>query len=155
MYGRGHRTVIRWKHLSAVFCQPKLCSEQALRRSRTQTDNKLRSNGVNLRFQPWPASCYLQRIRFLMQPNLTARFPLEMLNRVGNVHFTPINARGFEALIKKLAGRSDKRLPLLVFAIAGLFAHQEKSGMDAAFPKDDLRGFTIKVASATLRGRCP
>lgn len=155
MYGRCHRTVIRWKHLSAVFCQPKLCSKQALRRSCTQTDNKLRSNRGNLRFQPWPASCYLKRIWFLMQPNLAPRFPLEMLNGIGNVHFTPINARGFEALVKELAGRSDKRLPLLVFAIAGLFAHHEQSGVDAPFPKDDLRGFTIKVASATLSGSCP
>jgi hypothetical protein len=90
-----------------------------------------------------------------MEPNLASRFPLEMLNGISNVHFTSIDARGFKALIKKLAGRSDKRLPLLVFAIAGLFAHQEKSGMDTAFPKDDLRCFTIKVASATLRGGCP
>jgi hypothetical protein len=54
-----------------------------------------------------------------------------------------------------LTGGSDKRLPLLVFAIAGLFPHQEKSGMDSAFPKDDLRRFPIKVAATTLLCRFP
>jgi hypothetical protein len=44
---------------------------------------------------------------------------------------------------------------LLVFAIAGLFSHQENSGMGSAFPKDDLRRFTIKVASTTLLCRFP
>ena len=155
MNGRGDWTVIRWKYLSAVFCQPKLCSEETLRRSCTEADNELRSNGGNLRFQPWAAGGYFERIWLLVQPNLSARLPFEMLNSIGYVHIGPINARGLEAFIKQLTGRSDKRLPLLVFAIAGLFPHQENSGMCASFPKDDLRGFAIKVASTTLLCRFP
>ena len=78
-----------------------------------------------------------------------------MLNSIGDVHRGPIDPRGLEALVKKLTGGSDKRLSLLVFVIAGLFPHQEKSGMDSAFPKDDLRRFPIKVASTTLLCRFP
>jgi hypothetical protein len=90
------------------------------------------------------------QVWFLMQPNLAARFPFEMLDSIGDVHLSSIDPRGLEALVKKLTGRSDKRLSLLVFAIAGLFPDQEKSGMDSAFAKDDLRRFPIKVASTTL-----
>jgi hypothetical protein len=64
--GRGHWTVIRWKDLSAVSCQSKLCSEQTLRRRRTQTDNEQRTNGGNLRFQPWAAGRYFKSVWFLM-----------------------------------------------------------------------------------------
>jgi hypothetical protein len=151
--GRGDWTVFCWKNLSAVLCQSKLRSEQTLGRSGTQADNELGMNGGNLRFQPWAAGRYFKRVWFLMQPNLAARLPFEMLHSVGDVHLRSIDPRGLEALIKKLTGRSDKRLSLLVFAIAGLFPHQEKSGMDSAFTKDDLRRFPIKVASTTLLGR--
>jgi hypothetical protein len=155
MNGRGHWTMIGGKYLAAVFCQPKLCSEETLRRSCTQADDQLRSNGGNLRFQPGTAGCYFKRVWLLVQPNLSARFPLEMLNGIGNVHLTPIDTRGLEALIKQLAGGSNKRLSLLVFAISGLFPHQENRGVGAAFPKDGLRGFPIKVASTTLPDRLP
>jgi hypothetical protein len=151
--GRGDWTVIRWKNLSAVLCQSKLRSEQTLRRRCTQADNELRTNCSNLRFQPGAAGRYFKGVWFLMQPNLAARFPFEMLDSIGDVHLSSIDPRGLEALVKKLTGRSDKRLSLLVFAIAGLFPHQEKSGMDSAFTKDDLRRFPIKVASTTLLGR--
>jgi hypothetical protein len=153
--GRGHWTVIRWKDLSAVLCQPKLRSEQTMRRSCTQADNELRTNGGDLRFQPWAAGRYFKRVWLLVQPNLSARFPFEVFNSVGDVHLGPINPRGLKALVEKLTGGSDKRLPLLVFPIAGLFPHQEKSGMDSAFPKDDLRRFPIKVAATTLLYRFP
>jgi hypothetical protein len=78
-----------------------------------------------------------------------------MLNSIGDEHISPIDACRLEAFVKKLTSRPDKRLPLLVFAIAGLFPHQEKSGMGAAFPKDNLRRFTIKVASTALLCRFP
>jgi hypothetical protein len=153
--GSGHWTVIGWKYLSAVFCQSKLCTEQTLRRSCTQTDNELRTNGRNLRFQPWAACGDFKGVWLLMQPNLAARFPFEMLHSVGDVHIGSIDACRLEAFIKQLTGWPDERLPLLVFAIAGLFPHQENSGMGSAFPKDYLRSFPIKVASAASLGGFP
>ena len=150
MNGSGHWTVIRSKYLAAVLCQSKLCTEQTLRRSCTEADNELRTNGGNLRFQPWAAGRYFKRVWFLMQANLAAQFPFEMLHSIGDVHVGPIDACGLEAFIKQLTGWSDERLSLLVFAIAGLFSHQENSGMGPAFPKDDLRRFPIEVASTAL-----
>jgi hypothetical protein len=148
--GSSHWTVIRWKYLAAVLCQSKLGTEQTLRRGCAQTDNELRTNGGNLCFQPRTAGRYFKRVWFLMQPNLAARFPFEMLNSIGDVHVGPIDACGLEAFIKQLTGWSDERLPLLVFAIAGLFSHQENSGMGSALPKDDLRRFPIEVTSTAL-----
>jgi hypothetical protein len=153
--GRGHWTVIRWKNLSAVLCQSKLCTEQTLRRSCTQADNEMGTDGGNLRFQPWAAGRYFKRVWLLMQPNLAARFPFEVLHSVGDVHLSSIDTRGLEAFVKQLTSWSDEWLPLLVFAIAGLFSHQENGGMGSAFPKDDLRRFPIKVASTTLLCRFP
>jgi hypothetical protein len=66
-----------------------------------------------------------------------------------------MDACGLEAFVKQLTGWSDERLPLLVFAIAGLFSHQENSGVGPAFPEDDLRRFPIEVASTTLLCRIP
>ncbi len=150
MNGSGHWTVIGWKYLSAVFCQSKLCAEQTLRRSCTQTDDELRMNSGNLRFQPWAAGGDFKRVRFLVQPNLAARFPFEMLHSIGDVHISSIDARRLETFIKQLTSWSDKRLPLPIFTIAGLFAHHQDSGMGSAFPEDDLRRIPIKVASMTL-----
>jgi hypothetical protein len=150
VYGRGDRTVSGRKDLSAVLSQPKLCTEQTLRRGCAKTDNELRTNSGNLGFQPWAAGRYFKRVWFLVQPDLAARFPFEMLNGIGNVHISPIDACRLEAFVKKLTSRPDKRLPLLVFAIAGLFPHQEQSGMGAAFPKNDLRRFPIEVASTAM-----
>jgi hypothetical protein len=90
-----------------------------------------------------------------MQPNLPARFPFEMLNSVGGVDVGPIDACGLEAFIKQLTGGSDKRLPLLVLAVAGLFPHQKNRGMGAAFSEDGLRGFPVEVASTALTGCFP
>ena len=78
-----------------------------------------------------------------------------MLHSVGDVHLSSIDACGLEAFVKQLTGWSDERLPLLVFAIAGLFSHQENGGVGSAFPKDDLRRFPIEVASTTLLCRFP
>jgi hypothetical protein len=153
--GRGHWTVIRWKYLSAVLCESKLCTEQALRRSCTQADNEVGTDSRNLRFQPWAAGRYFKRVWFLMQPNPAARFPFEVLHGVGDVHLSSIDPRGLEAFVKQLTSWSDERLPLLVFAIAGLLSYQQNSGMGSAFPKDDLRRLPIKVASTTLFGRFP
>jgi hypothetical protein len=153
--GRGHWTVIRCKYLSAMLCQSKLCTEQTLRRSCTQADNEMRTDRGNLRFQPWAAGRYFKRVWFLMQPNLAARFPFEVLHCVGDVHLSSIDACGLEAFVEQLTGWSDERLPLLVFAIAGLLSYEENSGVGSAFPKDDLRRFPIKVASTTLLCRFP
>jgi hypothetical protein len=142
--------MIRGKHFSTVFCQPELCSEETLRRGCTQADNELGSNGSNLRFQPGAAGRDLKRIWLLMEPNFSAWFPLEMLNGIGDVDIGSIDTCGLEAFIEQLPGRTDEGLSLLVFAISGLFPHQENSGMGAALAKYDLRGFPIEVATATL-----
>jgi len=123
--------------------QAKLRSEQTLRRGCTQTDNQLRTNGGNLCFKPGAAGRYFQRVRLLVQSNFAARFPLEMLNSIGDIHLGSIDARGFEALIKQLTSGPDKWLPLPVFAISRLFTHHKNGGMSATFPEDNLRRFPI------------
>ncbi len=155
MNGRGHRTIIGGKYLSAVLRESELCPKQTLRRSRTQADDELRTDSGNFRFQPGTAGRYLKRVWFLMQPNPAARFPFEMLHSVGDVHLSSIDAGGLEAFIKQLTGWSDEWLPLPVFVVAGLFSHQKNGRMGPSFPKNDCGRFPIKVASTTLLCRFP
>src|ERR1700760_4400587 len=128
----------RRKNLSAMFCQPKLRSEESLRGGRAEANNELRTNSSNLCFQPRTASCDFHRVWLLVQPNLSPRLPFEMLHSIGDVDFAPIDPRRLEAFIKKLTSRADKWLPLLVFAVAGLFSYQKNRSMGAAFAKDGL-----------------
>ncbi len=147
--------MIRGKYLTTVFGQAKLCSEKTLRSSGAQTDNQLRSNRGYLRFQPRTASRDFKGVWLLVQPDSSPRFPLEMLDGIGNVHLTAIDTRGLEALIEQLTGRPNKRPTLLVFPIARLFAHQENSRVGASFPKNGLRSFPVKIAATALRDRMP
>ena len=78
-----------------------------------------------------------------MEPDFAARFPLEMLHRIGDVNLSSIYACGLQAFIQQLAGGPNEWLPLLIFAIAGLFAHQKNGGMGSAFAENDLRRMLI------------
>ncbi len=117
--------------------------EQILRCGCTQADDELRTNGGDLRFEPWAAGRNFKRVWLLVQPDFAPRFPLEMLHRIGDVDLGAIDAGGLQALIKQLTGRPNKRLSLLIFAITRLFAHQKNSGMGSAFAKNDLGRIAI------------
>ena len=73
-----------------------------------------------------------------------------MLDRVGDIYLSAIDACRLKALIKKLTGRPNERFSLHIFAITRLFPNQEDSGMGRAFAKDDLGRFPVQVASATV-----
>jgi hypothetical protein len=143
MNGGGHWAIWRRKHLTAMLGNTKLGPEQSLRSACSQANDYAGKDCCDLLLQPWAAGRNFQRIGLLMQPDFTPRFPFEMLNRIGHVHFVPIHARGLQALIQQLAGRPDKRSPLMVFAITGLFAHQKYRGASIPFAKDDLRRMLV------------
>jgi hypothetical protein len=116
----------------------KLRPEQSLRSACSQANDNAGKDGGDLLLQPWAAGRNFQRIGLLMQPDFTPRFPFEMLNCIGHVHFGPINASRLQALIQQLAGRPDKWSPLMIFAITRLFAYQKYRGPSIPFAKDDL-----------------
>src|SRR5207237_9086299 len=79
--------------------------------------------------------------------------PFEMFHRIGDINLVSIDAGFHKRLVQNLSGRSDKRMSLNVFLIAGLFAYKHHSRFRAAFPKHGLRPTLPKVACLAV-GRC-
>ena len=152
MNGSCDGPVFRSEHLAAVLREAKLRPQQILSSGRSQTDDHLRLHGLDLRFEPGAASCYFERIRFFVEPDLAPGFPLEMLHGVGDVHLAAINSGGFQALIQKQSGWPDKRPALLIFTIAWLLSYEKHGGMRPALAENDLSGPLIQVATMTMRG---
>ena len=97
-----------------------------------------------------------------MQTPLAARFPLEVLYRVGDIDVSPVYACFIQAFIKQLPSRADKRPTLFIFLVAGLFADQHQRGVQFSparfsfqFSKHRLRSVTIEVAAVTVLHRFP
>jgi hypothetical protein len=152
--GGRHRAVFRWKYLATVFGQAKLRSEQILRGGCAQADDYLGMNRCNLHLEPRAAGSYFECVWLLVETDFAPWLPLEMLDRVGDIHLSAIDACRLKALIKKLTGGPNERFSLHIFAITRLFPNQEDSGMGCAFAKDDLGRFPVHVASATVLCRC-
>jgi hypothetical protein len=88
-----------------------------------------------------------------VEPDLAPRFPLEMLNRIGDVNLPAINSCGFQAFIQEQPGRPDKRPAMLIFTLAGLLSHQKQWGVDEALAENYLSGLLIEIAALTVRCR--
>jgi len=96
-----------------------------------------------------------------MEPPHAARFPLEVLDRIGDVDRVAIYSCLFHAFSEKPSCRSDKRFSRLVFLVSRLFADEHDRRVCGSFAEYGLRGSTEKVASATFhcgsferRSRC-
>jgi hypothetical protein len=87
-----------------------------------------------------------------MDATLAARFPFEMLHRVGDVNFFTIDPRFFQRAIHNFSGRTDERFPGNVLVIAGLFADEHDRRFLWTFAKNRLSSTLVQMTSgATLR----
>ena len=120
---------------------------------RFQADNDLRPDQCELGVEPRSTCGDLLGVGLGMQPSLAPRFPFEVLHSVGDVNPGPIDICGLQALIKQLTSWPHKRLSLLVFAIARLFAHEKYRGMCRSLAKYHLGRALIEVASMALLSR--
>jgi hypothetical protein len=73
-----------------------------------------------------------------------------MLDRVGDEHFLPRNARFLEGLIKDASGGTDEWLAGNVFLVARLLAHEHQMGVTPAFARHWLGRIFIKRAATAF-----
>jgi hypothetical protein len=88
-----------------------------------------------------------------MQPDFPSRFPLEMLNRVGDVNGRAINTGRLEAFIKQLTGRTYKWPAYLIFTITRLFTHKQDCGMRFSLAEHYLGSVPVKITPLAMLSR--
>ena len=82
-----------------------------------------------------------------MDASLAARLELEVLDRIGDVDFVPLDAGVFEDRVENLAGRADKRLACDVLLVAGLFADKDDLCILRPFAEHGLCGVAPRAGS--------
>src|SRR5207244_7210728 len=97
--------------------------QQHLGRRGAEAEDQRRSDRLHLALEPLIAGLDLALRGRLVHAALASRLPLEMLHRVGDVGLAPVDARVGEALVEDAASGTDERVPLAVFAVARLLAH--------------------------------
>lgn len=130
MYGGDHkRRKFVLNQLATSLRHFERLAQQALGRSRTEANDRLRLHHTNLRLQPWATRIDFDLIRLLVDASLSPWLPLEVLHGIRDIDVLAINSGGFKGFIKDLPGWPNKRLPCLVFLIARLFSYKHDSGM--------------------------
>lgn len=81
---------------------------------------------------------------------LALQFPFEMFDRVGDIHFLSADPSLFQCLVQNAPRRSDKRMSLQIFLIAGLLSDKENVCMSGAFAKHRLCCMLIEVATSAM-----
>lgn len=151
--GDDARRELGAEQLAALARDAKTGPEDRLRRGCAETDEDARPNDAQFRLEPGPASGKVTRAWFLVDAPFAARFPFEVLDRVGDVNRVAIDPRFLERAVENIPGRPDERFPGQIFSIAGLFAEQHESRAFAAFAEHGLGRIFVKRAGGAMRGR--
>ena len=120
----GAGSVHRLDDVSAILLDRSRLAEDGTRSGRTQRNDQLRFDHLELALQPVTACGDLHFIRFLVNTALAARLELEMLDCVRYVSQLAVDAGFDERSIEHLAGRPDKRFAGQVLLVSGLFADE-------------------------------
>src|ERR1700687_4167229 len=149
MHGREHvGSEGRRDQLSAASSHPEGFPEQGLRRRGAQADEHAGLDHGELRLQPGPAGRDLEGVRFLMNPFLSARLPLEVLHDVRDVGVAPIDAGFRQRLVQQPPRAADEGAPLDILAISRLLPDEEEARLARALPEHRLRAAIPEVAGA-------
>src|ERR1700674_224869 len=146
------RRELGFQDLAAIAGHPKRWTENRLRRRRAETNEQLRPNEPQLRFEPGPARGNFARIGFLVDAALPARFPLKMLHRVRDVNLGAIDPRFFERAIEKLAGWTDEWFTRQIFLISRLLAQEHKRRAFRSFAENGLGSVSVERAGCATSG---
>jgi hypothetical protein len=136
--------------LAAVLRHPEAAPEERLSRRRAERNEHVRSDESQLGVEPRPARGELRRVGLVVDPALAARLPLEVLDRVRDVHLTAIDAGFLECFVEHAAGGPDERMTGDVFLVTGLLADEHYLRRCRAFTEHGLRCVAPQVATATL-----
>jgi hypothetical protein len=82
-----------------------------------------------------------------MDTALAALFMLEMLYDISHEELAPVEIAFFQGAIEKAARWPDKRMPIAIFLIAGLFAHQHDRRGRGALANNRLRRVNVQRAA--------
>lgn len=147
--GRQPRLV---QQASSILSDTEGFTEQSLSGGRSEADDDIGLNLFDFCIEPGAAGGDFTCAGLLVDAALAARFPFEMLHCVGDIDFVASDAGFGEALIEQQAGESDEGRALNIFAVAGLFAHEDEPGASAAGPEDSLSSVLIERTGATGAG---
>src|SRR5262245_38232691 len=114
-------------------------AEDRTQRRRAECDDYRGPNGGDLRFEPVDAGRDLALRRRLVDAPRAARLPAEVLHRVRQEHVAGCDVCRLDRSSQEAACRSDERLALPVFLIAGLLADQQEPRVTRAAARDALR----------------
>ena len=89
-----------------------------------------------------------------MNTTLSARFPLEVFDCVGDVAFRAVDSYCPQGLVQNAAGWANKRLPNRVFFIAGLFANEEYIDVWSSFGRGRSKAYGDRWYRAPELVRC-
>jgi hypothetical protein len=151
--GRDRGSVSEAQHLTAMPGHAEVLAEQRLRRGRAEADDQTRAHRLDLGVQPGAARGDLQPLGLGVDPALAARCPLEMLDRVGDVHASAVDAGSLEAIVEDSARRPDEWAALTVLAVAGLLADQHDRRVGGTVAEHRLRPVQDQVAGRAAGGR--
>ena len=151
--GQHGRLSGHFQHPAPVFGDAEGRTEEGLRGGGSQADDQAGPNGLHFGVQPGAAGGDFAGAGLLMNAALAARFPLEVLDGVGDISRVTIDAGLLQAAVEETAGGTNKRVAFDVFAVAGLLADQDEGGTGLAFTEDGLGGVLVKrTAAAVPRG---
>src|SRR5690348_11146255 len=135
-----------------MLADPVPGAEHGLARDRPEQDHEPGPDDLEFRGQPVPAGPDLRPARTLVNPALTALGPLEVLDRVGQVHAVAAEAGFGQRPVEDPARRAGERTALLVLLVAWLLSHQRDFCVGRAFAEDGPRRALVQAAPrAALR----
>ena len=132
-------------------------AQQRLGGGAAQHNDQRRRDPVDLLRKPGTTSPYFGGTGRLVEAafvQLNLR-KLEMLDRVGEVHFSPIDSRLFKRRIQQLAGGPDKRMTGQVFAITGRLTHEHQGSLGGSFTENGLGSLEVERTSMAALDRFP
>ena len=131
---------------------PKCRSKQRLSGGRAKHHDDPRADFLELCLEPGPARADLTRVRLAVDAAFAARFPLEVLDGVGDIDPRAIDPDVVEGVVQHTSGWADKGFTSAIFLVARLFADEHDQGVRRPFAENGLRAGPVQVAAMAAPG---
>ena|ERR1700739_5131451 len=139
---------------STLASDPKILTQQSLRRARSKANQHFRPHNLQLSIKPRTARFDFRLTRLLVDAALAALScdPLEMLNDVGDEHIGTVDPNFDQCLVKQFPRRPNKGMSSFIFTVAGLLADEHHARRGWTFPENCLRGISEQITSLAVAG---
>src|SRR5690606_13685033 len=124
----------------ALAGDPEGRTEDVARGDRAQAHHDVGADARQFALQPQAARALFAGVGTLVQPGLAAALELEMLDGIGDVEPTPLDAQFLERAVEEFARGTDERTAAQVLRLAGLFADDQYARVGRAFAEDRTGG---------------